>query len=196
MHAARVLLHSLPSGNFSELTVAVDAESDGGAAVQLQASRVPARCFTYSSIKAEIASDAERVHLHSKDIFTAARNVKTMSAYIDIPESNAVAKVLVSCWAGRQRAAFGILLHGPSGSGKTACVRHILSENMIRHEFFDCAAMYERDGSSFTAAVRSVAQQTKRNSALASDDCGAVLVLDRLECMFPPLSPHTQVFKL
>ncbi len=55
----------------------------------------------------------------------------------DIPESKAVAVVLASCWAGRQRAAFVILLHEPSGWGKIACVKHILSENLFRHEYFD-----------------------------------------------------------
>jgi hypothetical protein len=32
-----------------------------------------------------------------------------------------------------------------------------------------------------------------RDAALDGSDHGAVLILDRLECMFPPLTSHTQV---
>jgi Cdc6-like AAA superfamily ATPase len=101
---------------------------------------------------------------------------------------------VMSCWARRHLTSSFILLHGPPGCGKTACIKHILSQSCIPHEYFDCSALYEGDGSSFSTAVNSVALQIKRRLLhSSSSDVGAMLVLDRLECMFPHLSPHAQV---
>jgi hypothetical protein len=187
-----VLWFSVPAASFSELTVSVDAARGDDVAVELQASQVPARCCTHSTIAVDISSDAELVHLHAEDEFTARPSVQAMPAYVCIPECEAVAGVLTSCWAGRQSASFGILLHGPPGSGKTACINHGLCERTISHSHFDCALMYERDGALFKEAVQSVARQSKR-SPVSTAGCGAVLVLDHLECMFPPMSLHAQV---
>ncbi len=192
-HGVRVLCYSVPAANFSELTVSVDAARGDDAAVEMQASQVPVRCCTHSNIVVDISSDAELVHFHAEDAFTARPSQQAMPTYVCIPESEAVAAVLSSCWAGRQSASFGILLHGSPGSGKTACINHILCERMISHSYFDCALMYERDGALFTEAVQSVARQSKRSSASTTGSCGAVLVLDHLECLFPPMSLHAQV---
>jgi predicted ATPase len=153
-------------------------------------------CFcTYSSIDVEIARDIQLVQHHAQSAAAAVSNAANCTAYryISIPESKAVADLLAACWASRQRSSSGILLHGPVGCGKTACIKHVLSERKIQHEYFDCAAMYEQEGSLFTEAVRSVARCSKREAALDGSDHGAVLVLDHLECMFPPLTSHTQV---
>jgi predicted ATPase len=148
-------------------------------------------CFcTYSSIDVETASDIQLVQHHAA---AAASNVADGTAYIAIPESKAVADLVAACWASRPRSSSGILLHGPSGCGKTACIQHVLSSSNIQHQYFDCAAMYEQDGSLFTEAVRSVARCSKLYAALDGSDHGAVLVLDRLECMFPPLTSNSQV---
>ena len=72
-------------------------------------------------------------------------------------------------------------------------IKHVLSENKIQHEYFDCAALYAQDGSLFTEAVRSISRHSKRGATLDGSDNGAILVLDHLECMFPPLTSHTQV---
>lgn len=193
VHRARVITRTLPDATFVELTVSIDAAPGSDSALQLPACLAAARCCTYSRISVDLASNVQRVQLHSNDPAAVNAAPKDIPAYIDIPESRAVFDLISSCWLERHSASFGILLHGPSGCGKTACIKHVLGQLKIHYEYFDCATMYERDGSLFMAAVRSVSLRNNHNSALSGSDAGAVLVLDRAECMFPPLSPHTQV---
>lgn len=171
----------------------IDAGRGRAAAPPPLAPSSPSSFCTYSSIDVEIARDMQLVQHDAQSAAAAASNAPNRTAYIAVPEGKAVADLLAACWASRQRSSSGILLHGPTGSGKTACVKHVLSERKIQHEYFDCAAMYEQDGTLFAQAVRSVARCSKRDAALDGSDHGAILVLDRLECMFPPLTPHTQV---
>jgi len=192
VNGVRVIVYSLPAGSFSEMIVAVDAASGDDGAHELQAACVPARSCIHPNIDVDIARDVQRVQLPVTIAPSASMNNNGM-LYVDIPESKAAADVLAACWANRRHASSGILLHGPAGCGKTAFVRHILAESVIPHEYFDCAAMYAHDGSLFTAAVSSVAKQSRHNPMFAGGDGGAVLVLDHLECMFSPLSPHAQV---
>ncbi len=193
VHGARVITRSLPDATFSELMISIDAAPGSDGALQLPACLAAARCSTYSRISADVASDVQRVQLRSNDATAVTAFPEGIIAYVDIPESRAVFDLISSCWSDRRSASFGILLHGPSGCGKTACIKHILDQLQIHYEYFDCATMYERDGSLFTAAVRSVSRRNNHDSGLSGSDGGAVLVLDRVECMFPPLSPHTQV---
>jgi hypothetical protein len=193
VHGARVVVYSSPAANFSELSVCIEAGPDNDTALPLQTSCLPSRFCTHGSIDVEIASDVQLVQLHAPSAATAAASGAHHSAYIAIPESKAVADLLTAYWASRQHSSTGILLHGPTGCGKTACIKHVLSENKIQHEYFDCAALYAQDGSLFTEAVRSISRHSKRGATLDGSDNGAILVLDHLECMFPPLTSHTQV---
>ena len=189
----RVIVYSLPASSFSEIVVSVDAASGNDDARQLQAARVPARCCTHTNIDVEITRDVQLVPFLVKIVPSRASSDMGASAYMEVPESKAAADALTACWANRHRMSSGILLHGPAGCGKTACVKHVLASSMIPHEYFDCATMYAHDGSLFAAAVSSVAKKNRRGPMYAGGGDGAVLVLDRLDCMFCSLSPHAQV---
>ncbi len=193
---ARVIVYSTSAGNFSELIVTADAAFRGDDTLGLhKTSFLDAR--TYNNVDVVIDSDVNVIEPHVNDCHVASRSCKAPFAHVDIPEIRAAHDTLASCWASRHLASSFILLHGPSGCGKTACMKQVLSKLMIQHEYFDCSAMYAHDGSVFSAAVHNVARQIKPNqSTPPGRDSGAVLILDRLECMFPPLSPHAQVIRL
>ena len=193
-NGARVIVYSLPASNFSELAVSVDSASQSGVP-NLQASFFAA--CTHSNVHVDIARTVNLIELDAEVLNTATASCNTPFAYVVVPESKTAADIVVSCWNSRRHASSFFLLHGPPGCGKTACIKHILTQHMIPHEYFDCSALYEHEGSSFMAAVHSVVLQTKRRLLhCSSSGGGTVLVLDRLECMFPVLSPHAQVISV
>ncbi len=185
-------MYSAPAGNFSDLIVTTDAVTRGESNQDLRTLFLAAR--RYTNVDVDIASDLNIIESDANHVNIDFPLCKVPLKYVDIPEIKAAHDLFASCWASRHRASSFILLHGLSGCGKTACIKHFLNHRMIQHEFFDCSALYSNYGSLFTAAVHSVARQTMhKSSTLSSRNIGAVLVLDRLECMFPSLSPHAQV---
>jgi hypothetical protein len=176
------------------------------------APELPSRCCTYNDIHVHVPTDSnpfQKTEDYSsttanfkntavkadvvKNLPAASAGRKATSTYVDIPESKSVADAIACWWTSRQQESTGILLHGPSGCGKTASIRKIMSELLIPCNYFDCADLYSRDLSLFSEAVDSITRQSKSRSTTAESNAGAVVVLDRLDCMFPPLSPHAQV---
>jgi hypothetical protein len=193
VNGARVIVYSMPAGSFYELTVSADAASKHDGTLDQQISFLTAR--TYSNVDIHVGCDLNKIEPRDFDLSVASSSCKAAVAYVDIPECKNALDTLTSCWDSRHCGSSFILLHGPSGCGKTAFVKQFLTQHMIEHEYFDCSSVYAHDGSLFTNAVDSVLRQTQQKQpATPGHDIGAVLVLDRLECMFPPLSPHAQVF--